>query len=82
MMVIVTFEDGPAIAPDEPHQHPHEQITYVAEGKVKFFIGDEAFELEKGDMIVVPCNTDHSVQTLTSYVRLVDTFHPLRDDFL
>ena len=82
MMVIFTFEDGPAEQPDAPHQHPHEQISYVAEGKVRFFIADEPFDLEKGDMIVVPPNTDHTVQTLSAYVRLVDTFHPLREDFL
>jgi quercetin dioxygenase-like cupin family protein len=82
MMVVFTFEDGPATQPDAPHQHPHEQITYVAEGKLLFFIGEESFELEKGDMIVVPPNTPHTIQTLTDYVRLVDTFHPLREDFL
>lgn len=82
MMVVFTFEDGPATAPDTPHQHPHEQITYVAEGKLIFFIDDTPYTLEKGDVIVVPPNTDHTIQTLTSYVRLIDTFHPLREDFL
>ena len=82
MMVVFTFEDGPAIAPDTPHQHPHEQITYVVEGSLIFFIRETSYKLEKGDMIVVPPNTDHTIQTLTSYVRLVDTFHPLREEFL
>ena len=82
MMVVFTFEDGPATAPDAPHQHPHEQITYVVEGSLIFFIGETSHKLEKGDMIVVPPNTDHTIQTLTAYVRLVDTFHPLREEFL
>jgi len=30
----------------------------------------------------VPPDIPHTVQLLTEYVRLVDTFHPIRDEFL
>lgn len=38
MTVEVFFEEG---AVGEMHSHPHEQITYVLEGKFEFTIGGE-----------------------------------------
>lgn len=82
MMVVIDFEDGPAAQPDPPHWHPHEQVTYVAEGEVNFFVDGKPHKLSVGDMITIPPDVPHTVQTLTSKVRLVDTFSPIREDFL
>ena len=49
MMVAFDFADGPAAQPDRPHIHPHEQVTYVAEGEVMFFIGEESTRLASGN---------------------------------
>ena len=82
MMAVIDFKDGPATTPDPPHSHPHEQITYVAAGEVRFFVNDQPTHLVPGDMITVPPGAPHTVQLLSEAVRLVDTFHPLRADFL
>lgn len=82
MMVVIDFDDGPASAPDPPHSHPHEQISYVVSGEVIFFLDQVATRLGPGDMFTVPPDVPHSIQLLTHHVRLVDTFHPLREDFL
>ena len=82
MMVVIDFRDGPTGEPDPPHSHPHEQISYVVSGELMVFIGDEQTRLEPGDMFTVPPDIPHTVQLLTEYVRLVDTFHPIRDEFL
>lgn len=82
MMVVIDFDDGPTGQPDPPHNHPHEQVSYVAEGEVVFFLDDTPTRLGPGDMFTVPPNIPHSVQLLTSHVRLVDTFTPIRKDFL
>ncbi len=82
MVVVIDFEDGPAAAPDPPHAHPHEQVTYVAEGEVIFFIDGAPHHLSPGDLITVPPNAPHTIQLLSSKVRLVDTFNPIREDFL
>jgi quercetin dioxygenase-like cupin family protein len=82
MMVIIDFDDGPSPAPDPPHSHPHEQVSYVAEGELIVHIGDEATELRRGDVFAVPPNVPHTIQLLSKHVRLVDTFTPLRRDFL
>jgi len=82
MMVAYDFADGPAAQPDSSHTHPHEQMTYVAEGEVMFFIGEESTRLAPGDMVAVPPDRPHTIQLLTPRARLVDTFTPLRQDFL
>jgi quercetin dioxygenase-like cupin family protein len=82
MMVVLDFNDGPGEQPDPPHSHPHEQITYVAEGRVRFFLGDDAHDLSAGDMISVPPDVPHTIQLLTASARLVDTFSPVREEFL
>jgi quercetin dioxygenase-like cupin family protein len=81
MAVVIDFE-YPMNEPDPPHSHPHEQITYVAEGELWFIIGEDKFHLTKGDMIKIPSGLMHTVQTLTPDVRLIDSFSPVRKDFL
>jgi quercetin dioxygenase-like cupin family protein len=82
MMVVIDFAGGPSAEPDPPHSHPHEQVTYVAAGEILFFIGDESRKLEAGDMVAVPPDEPHRIQLLTPTVRLIDTFTPIRQDFL
>ncbi len=82
MMVVIDFNDGPATEPDPPHHHPHEQISYVVEGELLFFLGDEPHKLGPGDIMTIPPNVPHTVQILSTTCRLVDTFNPIREDFL
>ena len=82
MMVVIYFNDGPTSEPDPPHDHPHEQVSYVAAGEIIVFLDGEPTQLGPGDIFTVPPDIPHSVQLLTEHVRLVDTFTPLREDFL
>ncbi|HMB24864.1 MAG TPA: cupin domain-containing protein [Anaerolineales bacterium] len=83
MLVIFDFSDGPQTQPDPPHQHPHEQVSYVVEGEILFFLGGEPpVRLGPGDGYTVPSNVPHCIQLLTPRVRLMDSFTPLREDFL
>jgi len=82
MMVVIDFNDGPTSEPDPPHDHPHEQVSYVAAGEIIVFLDGEPTQLGPGDIFTVPPDIPHSVQLLTEHVRLVDTFTPLREDFL
>lgn len=82
MVVVCDFSGGPAAEPDPPHSHPHEQITYVAEGELYFFLGGEKHHLSKGDVFAVPPEIPHCIQTISGHVRLIDSFTPLRIDFL
>jgi quercetin dioxygenase-like cupin family protein len=82
MMVVIDFGDGPHSKPDLPHHHTHEQISYIVEGEIMVFIDGTPSQLGPGDMFTVPPNIPHTIQLLTSNARLVDTFTPLREDFL
>jgi quercetin dioxygenase-like cupin family protein len=82
MVVVWDFADGPAQEPDPYHSHPHEQVTYVAEGEVLFFIGEESSRLGPGDMVTVAPDQPHTVQPMTPRLRLIDSFTPLRSEFL
>jgi quercetin dioxygenase-like cupin family protein len=83
MMVVIDFTNGPWTAPEPPHNHVHEQTTYVAEGEIIFFCeGEPEQRLKAGDMFCVPSNKMHTVQLLTEKVRLIDSFNPIRQEFL
>lgn len=82
MVVVCDFTNGPAKEPDKPHNHPHEQISYVAEGDLCLFLGEEQYQLTKGDIFTVPSGIPHSIQTISKHVRLIDAFSPVREDFL
>lgn len=82
MTVIVDFYNGPMAEPDPFHSHPEEQTCYVAEGEVLVIIGDKQQKLKAGDMFMVPSNVPHTVQSLTERLRLIDSFNPIRKDFI
>jgi quercetin dioxygenase-like cupin family protein len=83
MTVVLDIVNGPWDAPDPFHSHPHEQITYIAEGDLFFLAeGEETRRLGAGDLFAVPSGVPHAVQLLSPRARLIDTFHPIREDFL
>ena len=83
MTVLIDFSDGPWEQPEPPHSHPHEQTSYVAAGEIIFYCEDEPDQhLKAGDMFAVPSGKKHTVKLLTEKVRLVDSFNPIREDFL
>jgi len=78
MLVRVVFEKG-AVGP--PHHHPHIQCTLVASGRFEVTIGERRDVLGAGDSFIVPADAVHSVAALEAG-ELVDTFTPMRADFL
>lgn len=83
MMVVIDFNNGPWREPDPAHNHIHEQTTYVVEGEIIFFCEEESEQrLKPGDMFSVPSGKQHTIQLLTKTVKLIDSFTPLREEFL
>lgn len=83
MTVLIDFTNGPWDEPEPPHSHPHEQTSYVAAGEIIFYCeGEPDQHLKAGDMFAVPSGKMHTVKLLTKHVRLVDSFNPIREDFL
>jgi mannose-6-phosphate isomerase-like protein (cupin superfamily) len=82
MLVAWDFYGGPWDKPDAPHTHPHEQVAYIVEGELLFFLGDETQRLKTGDMVAVPSEIPHCIQLISPIVRLIDAFTPIRHEFL
>lgn len=83
MTVLIDFTNGPWEQSDPPHSHPHQQTSYVAEGEIIFYCEDEPEQhLKAGDMYAVPSGKKHTIKLLTQKVRLIDSFYPVREDFI
>lgn len=83
MVAIIDFTDGPWAEPEPFHSHPHEQISYVAEGEILFYCEQEPPQtLKVGDVFAVESGKKHAVRLLSARARLVDSFSPIRQDFL
>jgi len=83
MTVLLDFSDGPWKEKEPPHSHPHVQTSYIAEGEIIFYCEDELDQhLKAGDMFEVPSGKLHTIKLLTEKARLVDSFSPIREDFL
>lgn len=83
MMVVIDFSEGPWAEPEPLQNHVHEQLTYVADGEIIFFCeGQEEQRLRTGDMFAVPSNRRHGIQLMSTTAKLIDTFNPIREEFL
>jgi quercetin dioxygenase-like cupin family protein len=66
------------------HAHDNEQFTYVVEGALKFWFGDDGEEemvVAAGEVVVIPPNLPHRAEALHDTVEF-DIFNPPRQDWL
>ena len=66
------------------HAHENEQITYVLEGALRFWIGDEGaevFDVRAGEVLCIPSGVPHKAEALEDTLD-VDIFSPPRQDWL
>ena len=66
------------------HQHDNEQLTYVLEGALKFWIGEDQQQIlvvGPGEVLVIPGNVPHQAEALEDTLD-VDVFSPPRQDWL
>lgn len=78
MVVSFKFDSG---AQGALHDHPHVQSTYVRDGRFRFSVDGEEFEVGPGDSFVIPSGARHGCVCIEPG-ELIDTFTPRRDDFL
>jgi quercetin dioxygenase-like cupin family protein len=63
------------------HSHPHEQLGYVVEGEVTMTIGGVDYPLGPGDAYQIPGEIEHSARAGSAGCRVLDVFHPVREDY-
>jgi quercetin dioxygenase-like cupin family protein len=64
------------------HSHPHEQMTIVERGRVRFTIAGQPRVASAGDVLHFLPSVAHGATMLDEEVVLIDIFTPLREDFL
>lgn len=72
-----SFEPG---VPLPDHVHPHEQVSSVIEGVFELTVGGETRCLEAGSVAVIPADVSHGGRSVTA-CRIIDVFHPVREDY-
>jgi len=48
----------------DSHYHDHYEIYFLAKGSVRYFIEDRVFDLEEGDVVLIPPHVIHKTATL------------------
>ena len=62
------------------HDHPHEQVVNVLEGRFELVLDGVPHELEPGTVLPIPGGVPHSGRALTA-CRILDVFSPVREDY-
>jgi quercetin dioxygenase-like cupin family protein len=82
MMIAHVYLAKGAIVPQ--HSHHNEQITYIIEGALHFWIGEDGAEetvVRAGEVLHIPSNVPHRALALEDTLD-VDVFSPPRADWL
>jgi quercetin dioxygenase-like cupin family protein len=61
------------------HSHPHEQIVNLIEGEFILTVDGEPHLMSAGSVFVLQPNKPHSGKAVSA-CRLIDMFHPVRED--
>ena len=78
MLARVLLKKG-CIVPE--HSHPNEQLTYILEGALKFWIDGKVIVVHAGETLCIPSNMPHKAEALEDTVDL-DVFNPPRADWI
>lgn len=82
MMLTHVYLRKGAIVPR--HSHENEQFTYILEGALRFWIGEDGaqtLDVRAGEVLHIPSNVPHKAEALEDTLD-VDVFSPPRQDWL
>jgi quercetin dioxygenase-like cupin family protein len=78
MVARVLLKKG-CIVPE--HSHHNEQVTYILEGALKFWIDGKIIVVHAGEVLTIPPHMPHKAEAVADTVDL-DIFTPPRADWL
>jgi len=81
MMIAHVYLEKGAIVP--MHSHENEQITYILDGALRFWLGEDEREmiLRSGEVLHIPANVQHKAEAIEDTLD-VDVFSPPREDWI
>jgi len=69
--------------PASPHNHPHEQIGFLMEGRGVLYVDGETWEMEAQTAFLMPPHAAHNFDaTGDKPAVLAEAFTPPREDYL
>lgn len=78
MLARVLLKKG-CIVPE--HSHPNEQVTFVSDGALKFWIDGKEIVVHAGEVLTIPPNMPHRAEALEDTIDF-DVFNPPRADWM
>ena len=78
MVARVLLKKG-CIVPE--HSHINEQVTYILEGALKFWIDGKEITVNAGEVLTIPPKMSHKAEAMADTVDL-DVFTPPRADWI
>lgn len=78
MLARVLLKKG-CIVPE--HSHHNEQLTYILDGALKFWIDGREIVVHSGEVLCIPAHMPHKAEALEDTVDL-DIFNPPRADWI
>ena len=82
MMIAHVYLDEGAVVPR--HEHENEQLTYILEGTLRFWLGDDesqVVDVHAGEILHIPSLMPHRAEALERTLDC-DIFCPPRQDWL
>jgi quercetin dioxygenase-like cupin family protein len=82
LMIAHVYLDKGCLVPQ--HSHENEQLTYILEGTLRFYLGEdesEVVDVAAGEVLHIPANLPHKAEALEDTLD-VDVFSPPRQDWL
>ena len=67
-VTLFAFDKGEGLS---EHAAPYDAMVQILEGEVEIKISGNPFHLKKGDMIVMPGNEPHALQSITEFKMLL-----------
>jgi quercetin dioxygenase-like cupin family protein len=78
MLARVLLKKG-CVVPE--HSHHNEQLTYILDGALKFWIDGQEIVVHSGEVLCIPAHMPHKAEALEDTVDL-DVFCPPRADWI
>jgi quercetin dioxygenase-like cupin family protein len=63
------------------HSHHNEQVTYILEGALKFWIDGKEIVVSAGEVLTIPPHMPHKAEAMADTIDL-DVFNPPREDWI
>lgn len=67
-VTVFAFDKGEGLS---EHTAPYDAMVYVIEGKVEIKISGEPFNLNEGEMIIMPANEPHALKAVEKFKMLL-----------